>query len=142
MKLHLITVGKPKLTYAAMGWTEYWQRLQHYHQLRVTHIPDKQNDAAHLLATMGTAYKIALVINGTQLSSPELAQFLDKQALQAREVCLIIGGPEGLPAEVIDQSDFCWSLSTLTFPHDLAMVILLEALNRASTINAHQPYHK
>jgi 23S rRNA (pseudouridine1915-N3)-methyltransferase len=142
MKLHIITVGQPKLRYAQAGWEEYWNRLKHYHQLRVTHITDKQNDAEHLLAAAGPAYKIALVIEGQQLSSPELAQLLDKRALDGREVCFIIGGPDGLPAAVIATADYTLSFGKLTLPHDLAMVVLLEALYRASTISAGQPYHR
>ncbi len=143
MKLHIITVGEPKLAYARAGWEEYLKRLKHYHTVRITHIPDKlAYDAGHFMQTAGTGYKIALVIDGQQLTSPELAAFLDKWAIEAREVCLLIGGPEGLPQEVIDQSDFRWGLSRLTFPHDLAMVILLETLYRASTISAGIPYHK
>lgn len=142
MKLHIITVGQPKLDYAKRGWEEYWSRLKHYHDLRVTHIADKHNDAAHLLEAAGNSYKIALEIEGRQFSSPELAQFLDKRALDGREISFIIGGPDGLPAEVRQAADFQWSFSRLTLPHDLAMVTLLEALYRASTINAGQPYHR
>ncbi len=142
MKLHIITVGQPKLDYAKRGWAEYWQRLGHYHQLRATHIADKQNDAEHLLAAAGSSYKVALVIEGKALSSRQLAQFLEQRALDAREVCFIIGGPDGLPPTVIAAADFQWSLSELTLPHDLAMVVLLETLYRASTINAGQPYHR
>jgi 23S rRNA (pseudouridine1915-N3)-methyltransferase len=143
MKLHIITVGEPKLAYAKAGWEEYLKRLQHYHTLRITHVPDKwAYDATYLLQAAGNAYKVALVIDGKQLTSPELAGFLDKRALDAREVCFLIGGPEGLPQPVIDQADFTWGLAKLTFPHDLAMVILLETLYRASTISAGIPYHK
>lgn len=142
MKLHIITVGQPKLGYAKDGWAEYWDRLMHYHQLRVTHIPDKQNDADHILEAGGNAYKIALVIDGQQMASPELAAFLDKRAIEAQEVCFIIGGPDGLTKHVIDKADYRWSFSQLTFPHDLAMVILLESLYRASTISAGHPYHR
>jgi len=142
MKLHIVTVGQPKLDYAKRGWAEYWARLGHYHQLRATHIPDKQDNAASILKTAGNSYKVALVIDGRQLSSPELARFLDKRAIEAREVCFIIGGPDGLPEEVIEQSDYRLSLSRLTYPHDLAMVVLLETLYRASTIAAGQPYHR
>lgn len=142
MKLHIITIGQPKLTYAKQGWDEYIGRLKHYHDVRITHLSDKRNDTAHILEAVGNSYKIALAIDGQQLSSPELANFLNKRALEGREVSFIIGGPEGLPLEVIQKADFAWSFSKLTFPHDLAMVLLLEALYRASTISAGQPYHK
>ncbi len=143
MKLHIITVGEPKLAYAKAGWQEYLQRLKHYHTLRITHIADKYAyDGEYLQRTCGNAYKVALIIDGKPLTSPELAAFLEKRALDGREICFIIGGPEGLPQSVIESADFCWSLSALTFPHDLAMVVLAETLYRASTITAGQPYHK
>lgn len=141
MKLHIITVGKPKLAYATMGWQEYLDRLKHYHSVRVTHIADKHNDASHIGEAIGNAYAIALVINGQQLTSPELAQFLEKRALEGREVACIIGGPDGLPEAVITKANYQLSFSKLTFPHDLAMVILVEALYRASSISAGQSYH-
>ncbi len=143
MKLHIVTVGEPKLAYARAGWDEYLKRLGHYHTIRVSHVPDKfAYDANYLMQTANTAYKVALVIDGKQFTSPELAALLDKRAIEAREVCFMIGGPEGLPQEVINQADLQWGLSKLTFPHDLAMVILLETLYRASTISAGIPYHK
>jgi 23S rRNA (pseudouridine1915-N3)-methyltransferase len=143
MKLHIITIGEPKLAYAQAGWREYLKRLQRYHTVRVTHLADKwAYDAEHILQTAGNAYKAALVIEGKQFSSSELAEFLDKRALDSRELCLIVGGPEGLPQKVIDISDTTWSFSKLTFPHDLAMVVLAETLYRASTIAAGHPYHK
>ncbi len=142
MKLHVITIGQPKIAYAQAGWAEYWRRLERMHQVRVTHIADRQNDSQHILAAAGQSYKVALVIEGSELSSPELAQFLEKRALEGREVSLLIGGPDGLPAEVINQADWHWSLGKLTLPHDLAMVVVLEAVYRASSISAGHPYHR
>ena len=81
-------------------------------------------------------------ITGPQLTSEALAEFLDKRSFEGREVCFIIGGPDGLPQEVIDSADMLWSLSKLTFPHDLAMVVLAETLYRASTISVGHPYHR
>ena len=94
------------------------------------------------LAAAGKACKVALALDGVQHSSPDLARFLDKRAMEGREVCFLVGGPEGLPAEVVSACEHRWSLSRLTFPHDLAMVVLLEALYRASTIQKNHPYHK
>ncbi len=142
MKLHIITIGKPKLGYAKEGWDEYWNRLQHYHHIRLTQLDDKYaNNSAKLLATAGNSYKVGLIIKGTQLTSEELSGFLDRRALESREVSFLVGGPDGLPRDVQAAMDFQWSFSKLTLPHDLAMVTLLESLYRASTINAGTPYH-
>ncbi len=140
--MHIITVGQPKLSYARDGWDEYWKRLAHYHQARVTHVADKNNDAGHILAAAENSYKVGLAIAGVQMSSHQLAEFLSNRALDGREVSFIIGGPDGLPPEVHSKLDFSWSFGTLTLPHDLAMIVLLESLYRASTINGGQPYHR
>ena len=141
--MQIVTVGEPKLAYAKLGWQEYLGRLQHYHTVRVTHIADKwAYDAAKLLQAVQGTYTIALVIGGRQLTSHQLAAFLEQKALAAQEISFLVGGPEGLPQAVIDQADMQLGLSQLTFPHDLAMVILAEALYRASTLNAGQAYHK
>jgi 23S rRNA (pseudouridine1915-N3)-methyltransferase len=143
MKLRILTIGAPKLAYAQIGWQEYLKRLQRYHTVRVTHLADKfAHDTTHILKAAGKAYKVVLAIGGNQFSTEQLADFLDKRAPEGREVCFIVGGPEGLPQSVIEQADLTWSFSKLTFPHDLAMVILLEALYRASTVNSGHPYHR
>ncbi len=148
MKLHIVTVGQPKLAYAQTGWQEYVKRLGRYHQIRTSHLADKWADTpAKFLEAAGKAYKVALVIQAKQLTSPQLATFLDERAREGQykkdnEVCFIIGGPEGLPLDAIAAADLQWSLSDLTFPHDLAMVVCAEALYRASTISAGHPYHR
>ncbi len=142
MKLHIITLGPPKLPYAKSGWHEYLHRLEHYHSVQVTHIPDKHNSTKSYVTAAGNSFKIALYIQGTEFSSPELARFLNQKAVESRELSFLIGGPDGLPEEVLAQADFSWSLGLLTFPHDLAMVMVVEALYRASTITASQPYHR
>jgi len=143
MKLHIITIGEPKLAYAREAWHEYLKRLQRFHSVRVTHLADKfAGDAKTILQAAGNSYKVALVIDSKQMSSEALASFLEARALESRELSFIIGGPDGLPVDVIAQADFRWSLSELTFPHDLAMVVLLETLYRASTISAGHPYHR
>lgn len=143
MKLHIVTVGKPKLAYASIGWDDYLGRLQRLHTVRVTQLADKYTDDADKFreVTRGT-YTVALEITGRDLTSHQLAAFLQDRELGAKEVSFIIGGPDGLPQPIRDTANFQWSLSRLTLPHDLAMVVTLEALFRASTINAHLPYHR
>lgn len=143
MKLHIVTVGKPKLAYAVSGWADYLARLERLHTVRVTHLADKYVDDADKIreVTTGT-YVVALEIAGKDLTSHQLADFLQKRELEAREVSFVIGGPDGLPQTIRESANYQWSLSRLTLPHDLAMLVTLEALFRASTINAGLPYHR
>jgi 23S rRNA (pseudouridine1915-N3)-methyltransferase len=143
MRLHIVTIGKPKLAYAKAGWDEYLGRLQRLHSVRVTQLADKYAyDASKITEVTAGTFTVALEIEGQSFSSPELATFLKQRELEAREVSFVIGGPEGLPQAVRNTADYQWSLGKLTLPHDLAMVVTLEALYRASTINAGRPYHK
>ena len=143
MKLRLVTVGKPKLAYAKAGFEEYLARLQRLHTVRVTHLADKYAaDAAKFREVITGSYVVALEITGEDLDSSSLAEFLKARELASREVSIVIGGPDGLPDEIRTQADFRWSLSRLTLPHDLAMVVTLESLYRASMMNAGLPYHR
>ncbi|HEY8999285.1 MAG TPA: 23S rRNA (pseudouridine(1915)-N(3))-methyltransferase RlmH [Candidatus Saccharimonadales bacterium] len=143
MKLHIITIGAPKLAYAKAGWDEYLPRLGRFHSVRTTQLNDKfADDGTKILEAAGKAFIVALAINGEEFSSPRLANFLEQRAMEGKELCFIIGGPNGLPQTIIEKANMRWSFSPLTFPHDLAMVVLLESLYRASAINAGLPYHK
>ncbi|HSX30839.1 MAG TPA: 23S rRNA (pseudouridine(1915)-N(3))-methyltransferase RlmH [Candidatus Saccharimonadales bacterium] len=143
MRIHLVTIGKPKLAYAQAGWTEYLVRLQRLHTVRITQLADKYaDDLAKIRETTAGTYVVALEIGGDMLDSHQLADFLRNRELEAREVSFVIGGPNGLPQTTRDAADYRWSLSHLTLPHDLAMVVTLEALYRASTISLNLPYHK
>jgi 23S rRNA (pseudouridine1915-N3)-methyltransferase len=143
MKLHIVTIGKPKLAYAVTGWADYLGRLQRLHDVRITQLSDKYaNDAAKFKEVTAGTYVVVLEINGHDLTSHQLADFLQKRELEARGVSFVIGGPDGLPENTRQAADYQWSLSRLTLPHDLAMVVTLEALFRASTINAGLPYHR
>ncbi len=143
MKLHVVTVGKPKLAYATLGWDEYLGRLQRLHTVRITQLADKYaSDTAKFKEVTAGTYCVAMEITGDILDSHQLADFMKRRELEAREVSIVIGGPDGLPQEIRDAADYQWSLSRLTLPHDLAMVVTLEALFRASTLNAGLPYHR
>jgi 23S rRNA (pseudouridine1915-N3)-methyltransferase len=142
MKLHIITIGEPKLPYARLGWDEYFKRIGHYYSISATHIPDKHNDSRHIFGAAEGSFLVALATSGTQFTSEQLAQYLQRQELHSKTLSLAIGGPDGLPQEVMRKAGFVLSLSELTFQHDLAMVVLLESIYRACTINAGIPYHK
>lgn len=145
MRLHLITVGEPKLAYARVGWDEYEKRLRRYHKVQVSHVSGKtqQAESEAVLRAAGKSPLILLDPRGKQFSSEKLSEYLDAQALAGHgELAFAIGGPDGHTDELRARAHLLWSLGELTLPHDLAMVVLAEALYRAATISAGEPYHR
>lgn len=143
MKIHFITIGRPKLEYARLGWDEYTARLSRLHQLRASHVPDKYAyDTGKIAEYQAGTYKVVLDIEAKEFSSQGLAKKLVDLEIVSKEISFLIGGPDGLPNEIRQSADMLWSLGKLTLPHDLAMVVTLEAIYRASTINANLPYHR
>ena len=86
---------------------------------------------------------IAMTIPGRQYSSPELAEKLERYRVQGvPRTVFIIGGSLGLGKNVLERADEEMSMSRMTFPHQLARVMLLEQLYRAAKITAGEKYHK
>jgi 23S rRNA (pseudouridine1915-N3)-methyltransferase len=76
------------------------------------------------------------------MSSPRLAEYLQRQVQLYGRVAFLIGGPLGFSDDVLVECDEQLSLSPFTFPHELARVILLEQIYRACTIINNEQYHK
>ncbi|PNY80346.1 23S rRNA (pseudouridine(1915)-N(3))-methyltransferase RlmH [Deinococcus koreensis] len=145
MRLHLITVGEPKLAYARAGWDEYEKRLRRFHKVQVSRVQGKTQalESVAVARAAGRAPLILLDPRGGQFSSEGLSAFLEAQALGgAGELAFAVGGPDGHTDELRGAATRLWSLGELTLPHDLAMVVLVEALYRASSIHAGEPYHR
>ena len=79
---------------------------------------------------------------GTQLNSKNLALRLSDWQSDGRNLCFIIGGPDGVSAACRERAAFTWALSELTLPHGLARVFLAEALYRAWSLQSGHPYHR
>ena len=79
---------------------------------------------------------------GKQLSSKSLALKLVDWQSDGRDLCFIIGGPDGVSDTVRQRADMMWSLSQLTLPHGMARVLLSEQLYRSWTIQTGHPYHR
>jgi 23S rRNA (pseudouridine1915-N3)-methyltransferase len=81
-------------------------------------------------------------VGGRSMSTPELAQWLAARMAGGRDLSLLIGGPDGLDAELSETADFRWSLSPLTWPHGLVRVMVAEQLYRAHSLLQGHPYHR
>ena len=85
---------------------------------------------------------ILLDERGKQLDSRALATKLADWQHDGRDLCFVIGGPDGVSADVARRADFAWSLSRLTLPHGLARVLLAEQLYRVHALQTGHPYHR
>jgi len=145
LRIHLITVGEPKLAYARAGWDEYEKRLRRYHKVQVTRVTGKTQalESEAVRRAAGRAPLVLLDPRGRQFTSEGLSAYLDAQAVAGvGELAFAIGGPDGHTDDLRAGAHLLWGLGQLTLPHDLAMVVLAEALYRASTISAGEPYHR
>ncbi|MBO7310685.1 MAG: 23S rRNA (pseudouridine(1915)-N(3))-methyltransferase RlmH [Clostridia bacterium] len=154
----IITVGTLKESYLRDACAEYSKRLGGFCKisevnLKEEKLPDNpsdgeissalQKEAEKILAELPRkAYKIALCVEGKQLSSEELAQRIESVSATHGEICLIIGSSHGLDESVKSACDMRLSVSKLTFPHQLMRVILLEAIYRGFNIVKGTRYHK
>lgn len=155
----VLCVGKLKEAYLRDAAAEYQKRLAPFCRLSVIEVdeerlPDAPSDAQiqatlvaegkRLLARVPAGAAVfALCIEGKEMSSPALAQTLDRLAVDGcSHVVFIIGGSWGLSDEVKAAARVRLSMSPMTFPHQLARVMLLEQLYRAGQISSGGKYHK
>lgn len=85
---------------------------------------------------------VALDEHGKQLDSVSLSKKLETWMSNGRDVAFIIGGADGLADDIKNSADMLWSLSSLTLPHALVRVVLVEQIYRAWTIMNNHPYHR
>ena len=158
IKVTLIALGKLKEAYLRDAVSEYTKRLSRYCDLEIIELepiklPDSpsksQIDAALLREAEMIIKKIPkncdvypLCVEGKQLSSEEFAEKVDDLSQQGRGIVFIIGSSYGLSETVKATAKMRFSLSKMTFPHQLFRVMLLEQLYRAFKINEGSTYHK
>lgn len=88
------------------------------------------------------SFMIVLDEKGQNISSPQLARTLDSITLHNSSIVFIIGGADGIHPQLKEEAGLCLQLSSLTFPHALVRVIILEQLYRAISILENHPYHR
>jgi len=159
MKITVIGVGKIKEKYFTLAIDEYRKRLSRYCKLEIIEVndektPDQASEAEEnqikkiegeriLKHIKSDGYVIALAIEGTMLSSTELADKVEQLGVDgSSHLIFIIGGSLGLSSEALSKANYKLSFSKMTFPHQLMRVVILEQIYRAYRINTNQPYHK
>ena len=158
-KIHIISIGHLKEKYLKDASAEYEKRLSAFCKLKITELdparlPDSPNDAEINSALNFEAEKIMsqipkdafvvpMCIEGEQFASQALAQKISDVAVRGTStICFIIGGSYGLHDNVKRLASLKLSMSKMTFPHQLARIMLLEQIYRSFKILQGGTYHK
>ena len=155
MRLRVIAVGTRMSGWVDAAFTDYARRLRGADALELVEVPvSRRNgggdaaramaaEAARILALLDAReYAVALDERGRAYTSVQISDWLAGRRQAGNPVSFIIGGPDGLAAEVLARVQLRWSLSALTFPHGLVRVLLAEQLYRAVTLLSGHPYHR
>jgi 23S rRNA (pseudouridine1915-N3)-methyltransferase len=144
VKITILTIGKPKLAFARQGVAEYVARLGAWGGVDFLELKAARGaESAALLAKSEGMLRVVLDERGEQLTSRGLAAKVARWELdRVKHLALIIGGADGHSDDLRRRADWRWSLGKLTLQHELALVVVLEQLYRARSINANLPYHR
>ncbi|MGB5629511.1 MAG: 23S rRNA (pseudouridine(1915)-N(3))-methyltransferase RlmH [Woeseiaceae bacterium] len=155
MHIRLLAVGDRQPSWVDEAFGTYTERLPREWKFRLDVIPtvrrnknDKSRQAMEaegelILAKLNAVEQVVLLDErGKQFTSKGLAsRMLDWQS-DGRDLCFVIGGPDGVSENVRHRADISWSLSQLTLPHGLARVLFAEQLYRAHSLQTGHPYHR
>ncbi len=155
MKIECWAVGKTHESYVSPGINDFTQRIGNYYQIEwrlfnlrkssanLTPQKLKQEESALIQVSLKTDdWLVCLDEKGKSISSRKLADFILNRGNEAvKRLIFLIGGAYGLDDSLIKKSKFQWSLSELTFPHQLVRLILAEQIYRACSISRNEKYH-
>ncbi len=155
MRIRLIAVGGKMPGWVSTGFEEYAKRLPADFRLELVELAlghrGKGADLARAIRAEGDAMLeaipkgdrvIALTVDGRSWSTEQLAEQAEHWRMSGQNLCLLVGGPDGLDPRCVAAADQKWSLSALTLPHPLVRILLAEQLYRAWTLLQGHPYHK
>jgi 23S rRNA (pseudouridine1915-N3)-methyltransferase len=154
MKLWVVAVGQRVPDWAQTAWDDYAKRFPPELKVELKAVKTEPR-GSKTLDTLYAAERerieaaiprgcriVALDERGTQLTTVALAGKLKTWQLDADDVALVIGGPDGLDPAFKQAAHERIRLSDLTLPHAMVRVLLVEQLYRAWSINANHPYHR
>ena len=137
MKIFVYFVGKPRDPHANAMAQDFLGRAARYAPVLMREIRPERTD---LWAKHPTARRIFLDPAGKPMDSAAFARLVSRAEMEARDLVFLIGGHDGLPSGWAARADQLVSLSAMTFPHELARVMLAEQIYRAFANLRGHPY--
>jgi 23S rRNA (pseudouridine1915-N3)-methyltransferase len=141
MRITILTVGKPRASFIQEGIDEYMKRMGRFADVTLMHLKESA-DAHDIEKYTKRAQLILLDEKGTEYTSVTFSQKLDAYAQHGNDLVFCIGGADGHTAAVRALSHSSMTLSRLTLPHEIALLVFVETLYRSLTISAGHPYHR
>jgi 23S rRNA (pseudouridine1915-N3)-methyltransferase len=152
LTITLYALGTIKEPYLQLGIQEFLKRLKTFANINIIEIKESSSDQPTIAlkeeaerlekALPKDGYRVVFAMEGMMFDSLQLAQNIDKIQQNHSHLILIIGGSHGVAESVKKHAHALWSFSSLTFPHQLFRLLVLEQLYRGMSILAHHPYHK
>ena len=158
LNIEIVCIGKLKQSFFREACDEYIKMSSAYANINVTELAETkisgnggaavnrvvENESARIIENIKgrRAATVAMCVDGKPFASEQMAQFIKGTALTNSNIIFIIGGSHGLSRAFTDSVDVRMSMSYMTFPHQMARVMLLEQIYRALSINAGGKYHK
>lgn len=155
MIIHFIVVGQKMPKWVQDGYGEYAKRLPKSCALKLVELPMatrgktgsveqyKAEEAKRILNAIPKGAKLIILDeHGQQPSTLNFAKKLGDWLASGQDIALVVGGPDGLQAELIAQAEWKWGLSKLTLPHPLVRVLVAEQIYRAWSVLQNHPYHR
>ena len=145
MRVRIVAVGTRMPEWVTTAYEDYTRRMRKDMRIDLEEIPvgrTKADEEKKLLDRIGDDYLVALDERGKSLTTLQLAKWLGERQQDGRDICFVIGGPDGHGQAVLLRAALRWSLSALTFPHAMVRVILAEQLYRAHSVLQNHPYHR
>jgi 23S rRNA (pseudouridine1915-N3)-methyltransferase len=153
--IRLLAVGDRQPSWVDDAFGKYTERFPREWKFRLDTIAtvrrnknDKSRQAMEAEGTLilgklaATEQVVLLDERGKQLTSKSLAAKLTDWQTDGRDLCFVIGGPDGVSDAIRQRADMMWSLSKLTLPHGMARALLSEQLYRAWSLQTGHPYHR
>ncbi|GMU43058.1 MAG: 23S rRNA (pseudouridine(1915)-N(3))-methyltransferase RlmH [Xanthomonadales bacterium] len=155
MRAHVLSIAERAPAWVRAGFDEYARRLAQRLPIGLVELPlgprGHNADLKRALADEGRRMQasiprqsrvIALDGRGEAWSSEALARQLNAWMLEGRDLCFLIGGPDGLAPQCLMAAHQKWSLGPLTLPHALVRILLVEQIYRALSQLSNHPYHR
>lgn len=155
MRIHILAVGTRMPTWVDEAYHDYARRMPKECNLVLREISaarrtkgsstqqqiDQEGERV-LAAIPRNSIVVALDLRGCLWSTEKLASYLGCWLRSGQSLTLMIGGPDGLSESCFRRADDHWSLSPLTFPHQMVRIIVAEQLFRAWSMIHNHPYHR